>query len=83
MAVHLDLRPVAGGDVGDGPARLLADRLLGGGQQVVQAGQRRAVQDHLGLSVVSSHNVAHGSQSSRHHIVLIVPARHIKHITPF
>lgn len=36
---YLDLNPVSRCDVGDGPARLLPDGLLGAAQQVEEAGQ--------------------------------------------
>jgi len=58
----LDLRGVASGHVGDGPARLLADTILSGAQQRKQSGERSAVDDNLGLDVVTGDNVADGSE---------------------
>lgn len=52
----LDLLPVSGRDVGDGPAGLLADALLVGVQQVEQAREDRAVQNHLGEKEVTSNH---------------------------
>mmetsp|Transcript_97848 Transcript_97848/g.232983 ORF Transcript_97848/g.232983 Transcript_97848/m.232983 type:complete len:236 (-) Transcript_97848:457-1164(-) len=63
----LDLLPVPRGDVGDGPAALFTDGLLGVGQQLQQAGQCPAVQNHLRLVVVPSDNVPHRPQGGRLH----------------
>lgn len=59
---NLDLVAVACGDVGDGPARFLADPLLRACQQPQQARQRREVDDHLRLQVVAGDNVANGAE---------------------
>lgn len=61
----LDLLLVSGGDVGDGPARLLADALLGRAQQVEQPRQRIEVDDHLRLKVIAGHDVPDGAQGRR------------------
>lgn len=54
----LDLMRGAGGDVGDGPARLLADRVLWRGEER-EEGRKGARGDHdLGLKVVTSDDVA-------------------------
>lgn len=58
----LDLLLVSGGDVGDGPTGLLADTLLGVGQEELQAGEGAAVDDHLCLLVVTRHDVANGAE---------------------
>jgi len=72
---------VSGRDVGNGPTGLFADGLLGRGEQVVETGKRRAVEHHLRLRVVPRHNVAHGSQRGRNHVVLIVPEIHNSTVT--
>jgi hypothetical protein len=46
-AQYLYLLPIAGSDVGYGPAGLLPDALLGRGQQGQQAGQGTTVDNHL------------------------------------
>ena len=72
---HLDLCLGACGDVGDGPAGLLLDALLGaGGQQVQQVRQRTAVDDNLRLVVISGDDVAHRPQSRNQHGCLCVPS---------
>lgn len=58
----LDLSGVAGSNIGDGPARLLADTVLGGAQQGKQSRERSAVDDDLCLDIVASNNVANRSQ---------------------
>jgi len=74
--LDLYLLLVSGRDVGNGPTGLFADGLLGRGEQVVETGKRRAVEHHLRLRVVPRHNVAHGSERGRNHVVLIVPEIH-------
>lgn len=75
--MYLYLRGVPGGDVGERPAGLLAQRLGAGAQQRVQVGQRVAVQHGLRLRVVTRHDVAHGAQGRRHHCRFVVPIQTI------
>ena len=66
FSTDLDLGSVAGGDVGDGPARFFPDGLLGAAEQVEQAWQRRAVQDHLeGAQPPHTLTYTHSAHSTR------------------
>jgi len=58
----LDLSGVASSNVADGPASLLADAILSGAQKGEQSGKSTAVDDDLGLDVVSSDDVANGTE---------------------
>ena len=64
---RLDLLARAGGDVGDGPAGLLADTLLWAVEQRKQARQGAAVEHALRLVVVAGDNVARSAQRGRLH----------------
>ena len=61
----LNLVDIACRDVGDSPGTLLLDIGLGMTQQVVEHRQNIVVNDTLGLSVVTSHDVAHSTQGWR------------------
>jgi hypothetical protein len=58
----LQLLLAAGSDVGERPARFLADALAVIGQELVQARQHRAVDHKLCLLVVARDDVTHRSQ---------------------
>ena len=49
----LDLDAVASGDVGDGPASLLANAILSRAQQGEQSGEGTTVDNDLGLNVIT------------------------------
>jgi hypothetical protein len=59
----LNLHGGAGSDVGDGPASLLSDTVLGRGEQAEQSGESAGRNDDLGLEVIASDDVTDGSQS--------------------
>lgn len=58
----LDLRRVSSGDVGDGPAGLFPDTILSGAEKGKQGRECAAVNDDLGLNVVTGDNVTNGSK---------------------
>ena len=59
----LDLQGRSGGYVGNGPAGLLSDTILGRRQQAKKSGQSSRGDDDLGLEIVTSDDVADGSKS--------------------
>lgn len=63
----LNLALIAGSDVGQEPNSLLANLVLGMGEQGGEMREGVAVQNHLRLVIGAGHNVAHGSQSGRLH----------------
>lgn len=73
IPTDLYLHGIAGRDVGERPAGLLAQRLGVGAQQRVQVGQRVAVQHSLRLRIVARHDVADSSQRRRHHCRFVMP----------
>jgi hypothetical protein len=58
----LDLQGTAGRDVGDRPASLLADTLLGRRQERQKRGESTGRDDNLSLEVVTGHNIADRSE---------------------
>lgn len=60
---RLDLGGVTSGNVGNGPAGLLSNRVLRRSQKLQKSGQGTGVNDNLGLDVITSDNVTNGSQS--------------------
>ncbi|RUS23557.1 hypothetical protein BC938DRAFT_474959 [Jimgerdemannia flammicorona] len=62
---RLDLRGIAGSDVGDSPAGLLADTVLGAREKAEEGGKGTTVDDDLGLNIVTSDDVADRAESRR------------------
>ena len=60
---RLNLRRVAGSNVGNRPASLLADTILGGAQQREQARECATVDDDLGLNIIASDDISNRAQS--------------------
>ena len=70
---NLNLGGVAGSDVGNGPARLLPDSVLGATEQSGERLQSAAVHNDLGLHIVSGDNVSDGTQRWRLNGVRRIP----------
>jgi len=65
----------SGGDVGDSPASLLLDTLLGGGEKGEKGRESSRSDDHLSLKVVSGNDVSNGSKSRSLDGGRVVPMR--------
>lgn len=75
---RLNLFTISGRDIRNGPRSLFANRFLFRTEESKYARQSIAVEDDLGLCVVTGDNIADCSQGRRNDIVQVVAEREMK-----